>query len=188
MGSCYCRPTTAVTEDRDVAMHAEVGTCVLIHPEGDYTMLSGLFNGLVYVRGTTLRYATTAGSIFWCECVGSDWALSDIKKVEGVNGNISIRTGRGQRHLSMNPGLKIRFRDHDTLVMAMPDAVSFCTRLREHMATTESTAGGVPDQELSASTQAMSSLDMYTPAAATFVTLTPTSDTVTYSKDAQEAL
>lgn len=188
MGCCYCRPTTAVTLDPDVAMYAQVGTCVLIHPEGDYTMLSGLFDGLVHVRGSSLRYATTVGSIFWCECVGYNWGVSDIKQVESVNGNVTIRTGRGHRHLSMNPGLKIRFRDHDTLVMATPDAVSFCSRLREHIAGTRSGTGGEPDSELSASTQAMSSLDMYTPTASTFVTLTPTNDTVSYSKDAQEAL
>lgn len=193
MGCGYCRPTTAVTEDRDVMMYAPVGTCVMIHPEGDYTMLSGFFDGLLYVRDGTLYYATVAGKIFWCECVGSDWAVSDVKRVEVVSGNITIRAGpRGHpRHLAMNPGLKIRFRDHNTLMMAMPDAVTFCGRLREYMSSTQSaersSGEGNEDQEM-ASPTLMASLDMYTPATANFVTLTPTNESATYSPEAQETL
>lgn len=196
MGCGYCRPTTAVTEDPNSSIYASMGTCVMIHPEGDYTMLSGFFDGLLYVRDGTLYYATVAGKIFWCECVGSDWEVSDIKRVEVVTGNVTIRGGPRShpRHLTMNPGLKIRFRDHNTLMMAMPDAVSFCAQLREYMSSAQSagksSGEGNEDQEMVSptSTTFMASLDMYTPATANFVTLTPTNESATYSTEAQETL
>jgi hypothetical protein len=174
-------------------MYADVGTCVLIHPEGDYSMLSGFLNGLLYVKGACLHYTTVAGKMFWCECVGSEWRVADIKRVEVVTGNVTLQTGqRGlPRHFTMNPGLKIRFRDHNTLMVVMPDAVNLCAQLKEYVSSVRSAERrGSEDREraLSASQEFTASLDMYTPATANFVTVTPIDEAVTHTKEDQESL
>lgn len=69
--------------------------------------------------------------------------------------------------------------------MAMPDAVNFCSKLKEHLASTQ---GEERVRESHGASELMASLDMYTPASANFATLTFTRETDTDSKDDQAAL
>ena len=138
MGVCYCRPQTVVTEDPNVIMHTEAGYCYLKKRSGDLSQLNG--NGsLAYVRNTGHLYLeATVGNRFYCPCNCSkeSWKLSDISQIEVVDGNITVRIGtRHQTHRTiihqMNPGLGILLKNGDRILMQMPDAVNFCTRLRQ---------------------------------------------------------
>ena len=123
-----------MTEDPDVAMYTKVSSCVLLPSTGGFTMYSGAFGGFFYVRGSRLYYDTKVGSHFWCSCVGLDWDLADIGDVKPVTGNVRVTSRHGiPRTLSMNPGLKITFRNNNTMVTAMPDAVNFCAKLKQYM-------------------------------------------------------
>ena len=57
-------------------------------------------------------------------------------QIEVVDGNITVRIGtRHQTHRTiihqMNPGLGMLLKNGDRILMQMPDAVNFCTRLRQ---------------------------------------------------------
>ena len=136
MGLCLCRPQTLVTEDPNVIMHTEVGFCALKgrYP-GDFTQLCR-FGGLAYVRNTGhLCLESTIGSRFCCHCCSEGWRLSDISQVEVVNGSITVSTrsryGTHNKTHQLNPGLGIMLKNGDRILMKMPNAVNFCTRLRQ---------------------------------------------------------
>jgi hypothetical protein len=124
-----------MTEDPDVAMYTKVSSCVLLPSTGGFAMYSGAFSGFFYVRGSRLYYDTKVGSRFWCSCVGLDWDLADIGRVEAVTGSVKVISRHGiPRTLTMNPGLKITFKTNgSTMVTAMPDAVNFCAKLKQYM-------------------------------------------------------
>ena len=137
MGLCLCRPQTLVTEDPNVIMYTKVGFCALKgrYPE-DFITLSR-FGGLAYVRNTGhLCLESTIGSRFCCHCCSEGWRLSDISQVEVVNGSITVSTRDRygtlyNTHHQLNPGLGIMLKNGDRILMKMPNAVNFCTRLRQ---------------------------------------------------------
>ena len=147
MGCFYCKPTTTVTEDPDVAVFAKVSTCAIIFPRTEWSQGGPILlsadmdgsgeNGMFYVRGNRLHYNTTIaeGTRFKCGCWGDRWRVSKITKVEVVTGTLNlsgIRTKSGQiRALSMHPGVRVTFENKQVLVARMTDARNFCAKLRQ---------------------------------------------------------
>ena len=134
MGSCFCFPVSSVTEDPSVVMYTEVGKAIISHQQSGIVMEASLFDGMVYVRGDRLYYNSKYGDEFWCTCTsGSDWFVSDIRNIEVITGDITFNYSNGlNRHISMNPGIRITFRDNTILMAAMPDAINFSLKLRSY--------------------------------------------------------
>ena len=137
MGSCLCTPVSSVTEGTNVAMYTEVGTTIITHTASRLVMEASIFDGMVYVIDNRLYYNSKFGNTFWCACTsGSDWFLSDIRNIEVITGTYTLFNKNGvNRPITINPGLKITFRDNTVLLTAMPDAVNFGLQLRRYGST-----------------------------------------------------
>ena len=119
-----------------MSMYTEVGFCALKRrcPD-DFSVLSR-FGGLVYVRNSgQLCLESTVGSRLCCLCCKESVSLSDVSQVEVVGGSITFTTQTNYKAYhkthQMNPGLRIVLRNGDRIWMKMPDAVDFCTELRQ---------------------------------------------------------
>lgn len=122
-------------------MYTHVGFSVILSHSREFFALSNskslVSSGLLYVRDGYLHHKATSESSFRY-CTGYHWKLSDIERMEMVNGNITITRkdryhGSTQENHHIDPGLRIAFKNCKTLVTAMPDAEDFCARLSLHI-------------------------------------------------------
>lgn len=105
-----------------------------MHLQSGIVMETMSFDGMVYVIGDRFFYNSKYRGTFWCPCsAGLERFVSDIRSIEVVTGNFTVVNRQGfNRELSLNPGLRITFKDNAALLISMPDAVNFCLQLRQY--------------------------------------------------------
>lgn len=129
MGCCLGRPVIEVKQDPSVSSYTEVGD-IIIAVGLSHTIVRGS-SGLMYIQGDSLYYELISGSsLCCCKCCMRRFQLSQIDTVEIVDSQQMMTIGSGHA-ICLAPGLKISAHPNTTVLVAMPDAVSFALQLTE---------------------------------------------------------
>ena len=130
---CCCRPKTQVTDNRDVLLSAKVGTFAY-STNLSSTFVGGGISGLLYILDNQLCYEIICGSRLCCKCCRKRWDLSQVKEITLIRNEV-VRIRQASNYVSLTPGLRVTFfgQNNATMLVAMPDAVSFSCRLAQHL-------------------------------------------------------